>query len=167
MKSNNCEPTKISLIGFLNQTKKNIHQLLHFSGNIDSERDWGHARDYVRGMWMMLQVEKPEDFVLATGEKHSVREFCEKAFEYVGIELEWKGEGGSVNEIGVVKGNPEKVLIKIDPQYFRPTEVDLLIGDPSKAKRVLGWEPEITFEKLVHEMIDEEFKLLDSGDFIN
>jgi len=146
--------------------KKGLQNTL-FLGNLDSERDWGHARDYVRGMWMMLQAETADDFVLATGEKHSVREFCEAAFKYVDIEIEWKGERGSVEEMGVEKGNEANILIKIDPQYFRPTEVDLLLGDPSKAKRVLGWEPEITFAKLVEEMIDEEFKLIEKGDLIS
>lgn len=119
-------------------------------GNIDSERDWGHAKDYVYGMWLMLQQEKPDDFVLATCEKHSVREFIEKAFYLKGFEIEWKGEG--VNEIGYDK-HSGKEYIFIDSKYYRPAEVDLLIGDSTKAKTMLGWKPQITFEKLVHKMV--------------
>ena len=119
-------------------------------GNIDSERDWGHAKDYVYGMWLMLQQEKPDDFVLATCEKHSVREFIEKAFFLKGFEIEWKGEG--VNEIGYDK-HSEKEYIFIDSKYYRPAEVELLIGDSTKAKTMLGWKPLITFEKLVHKMV--------------
>ena len=119
-------------------------------GNIDSERDWGHAKDYVYGMWLMLQQEKPDDFVLATCEKHSVREFIEKAFYLKGFEIEWKGEG--VNEIGYDK-HSGKEYIFIDSKYYRPAEVELLIGDSTKAKTVLGWKPQITFEKLVHKMV--------------
>ena len=119
-------------------------------GNIDSERDWGHAKDYVYGMWLMLQQEKPDDFVLATCEKHSVREFIEKAFYLKGFEIEWKGEG--VNEIGYDK-HSGKEYIFIDSKYYRPAEVELLIGDSTKAKTMLGWKPQITFEKLVHKMV--------------
>ena len=119
-------------------------------GNIDSERDWGHAKDYVYGMWLMLQQEKPDDFVLATCEKHSVREFIEKAFYLKGFEIEWKGEG--VNEIGYNK-HSGKEYIFIDSKYYRPAEVELLIGDSTKAKTMLGWKPLITFEKLVHKMV--------------
>ena len=119
-------------------------------GNIDSERDWGHAKDYVYGMWLMLQQEKPDDFVLATCEKHSVREFIEKAFYLKGFEIEWKGEG--VNEIGYDK-HSGKEYVFIDSKYYRPAEVELLIGDSTKAKTLLGWEPQITFEKLVYKMV--------------
>ena len=119
-------------------------------GNIDSERDWGHAKDYVYGMWLMLQQEKPDDFVLATCEKHSVREFIEKAFYLKGFDIEWKGEG--VNEIGYDK-HSGKECIFIDEKYYRPAEVELLIGDSTKAKTLLGWEPQITFEKLVYKMV--------------
>jgi len=120
-----------------------------FLGNIDSQRDWGHARDYVKGMWMMVQRDEPDDFVLATNECHSVREFVEKAFECVKMKIKWTGEKGTVDEVGVDATDETRVLVRIDPQYFRPTEVDLLIGDPAKAKKLLGWEPEITFEGLV------------------
>ena len=119
-------------------------------GNIDSERDWGHAKDYVYGMWLMLQQENPDDFVLATCEKHSVREFIEKAFYLKGFEIEWKGEG--VNEIGYDK-HSGKEYVFIDSKYYRPAEVELLIGDSTKAKTLLGWEPQITFEKLVYKMV--------------
>jgi GDPmannose 4,6-dehydratase len=122
-------------------------------GNIDSERDWGHANDYVYGMWLMLQQDKPDDFVLATCEKHSVREFIEKAFALKDIHIVWKGSG--VNEIGYDK-NSNKEYIFIDKKYYRPAEVDLLIGDPTKAKTILGWEPQITFEKLVSKMVEHD-----------
>ena len=122
-------------------------------GNLDAKRDWGHARDYVEGMWRMLQQEKPDDFVLATGETHSVREFIEKAFALRGFDIHWKGEG--VNEIGYDK-NTGRELIFIDPKYFRPTEVDLLLGDPTKAKEQLGWESKTSFDELISEMVKHD-----------
>jgi len=124
-------------------------------GNIDSLRDWGHARDYVKGMWLMLQQEKPDDFVLATGKQYSVRQFMTLAFELVDIHIEWRGEG--VSEVGVDKAT-NKVLIEISPKYFRPTEVETLLGDPSKAKKILGWVPETSFKALVYEMMDYDLK---------
>ena len=126
-----------------------------YLGNLDSKRDWGHARDYVECMWRMLQQETPEDFVIATGETHTVREFVEKSFAHVGVEIEWQGQRGSVDEVAVDKAS-SKVVVRIDPKYFRPTEVDLLLGDPAKAKRVLGWTPSITFEGLVADMMDAD-----------
>jgi GDPmannose 4,6-dehydratase len=114
-------------------------------------------------MWMMLQCEKPEDYILATNETHSVREFAERAFSHVGITLEWRGERGSVEEIGVDATDESKVLMRIDPKYFRPTEVDILIGNPAKAKRDMGWEPRITFEQLVREMVDADLAQIDKG----
>ncbi|CAA7621664.1 GDP-mannose 4,6-dehydratase [Magnetospirillum sp. UT-4] len=126
-----------------------------FLGNIDAKRDWGHARDYVRGMWMMMQQDKPDDFVLATGEAHSVREFVELAFRHVGIDLEWRGSG--VEEQGV-DAKTGRVLVEIDPKYFRPTEVDLLLGDPAKARSVLGWSHTISFQELVAEMMEADLK---------
>lgn len=121
-----------------------------FLGNLDSKRDWGHARDYVEGMWRIVQQDKPDDFVLATGETHSVREFVELALKEIDREISWEGEG--VDEVGKdVKTGEE--LIKIDPRYFRPTEVDLLLGDPSKAKEKLGWQHTTTFPELVKEMV--------------
>ena len=113
----------------------------------------GHARDYVEGMWLMTQKDEPDDYVLATGECHSVREFLQVAFGHVGITLVWKGEFGTVDETAVDAADESRVLVKIDPKYFRPTEVDLLVGDYSKAKRELGWEPKITFKALCEEMV--------------
>lgn len=134
-----------------------------FLGNLDSKRDWGHARDYIEGMWMMLQQEKPDDYVLATNETHSVREFVERAFKFIGITIAWKGEHGSVDEIGVDASNESNVLVKIDPRYFRPTEVDLLIGNPAKAKTQLGWAPTTLFSALVDEMVAADINMVDTG----
>ena len=124
-------------------------------GNIDSKRDWGHAKDYVEAMWLMLQQDLADDYVIAAGETRTVREFIELAFNYVGINIKWLGTG--VNERGVnsVSG---KTLVRINPEFFRPAEVDLLLGDPAKAKKVLGWNPQYTFEKLVYEMVDSDLK---------
>ena len=124
-------------------------------GNLNTKRDWGHARDYVEGMWLMLQGDKADDYVLATNEYHSVREFVEKAFSLKGIVIEWKGEGK--NEIGIDKktGN---ILIKVSDKYFRPAEVDELLGDASKARRELGWSSKTSFENLVREMVEEDTK---------
>lgn len=138
--------------------KISLNQLEYFElGNLDSKRDWGHAKDYIEAMWMMLQLEKPEDFVIATGETHSVREFVEEAFKYIGREIEWRGTG--VNEVGVEKGT-DIVRIKVNPKYFRPTEVDLLLGDATKAKNVLGWKPKVTFLNLVADMMSSDIKLM-------
>ena len=126
-------------------------------GNIYSERDWGHAKDYVYGMWLMLQQDKPDDFVLSMDEKHSVKEFINLSFKIKGIELEWKGK--DKNEIAINKEN-NKVVIKIDERYYRPSEVDLLIGNSKKARDVLKWEPKYSFEDLVKEMVEEDCKLL-------
>ena len=115
-------------------------------GNFNARRDWGYAPEFVEGMWRMLQQKEPQDFVLATGEMHTVREFTELAFQEIGIPLEWRG--GGEQEVGVDNATG-KVLIAVDPRYYRPTEVELLIGDPSKAKRILGWEPKIKFSELV------------------
>jgi len=119
-------------------------------GNIDASRDWGHARDYVYGMWLMLQSDKPEDYVLATNEGHTVREFVEESFKYAGFNILWKGEG--INEIGY-DSNTGRELIKISEKYFRPTEVEQLLGDASKAKNNLGWVPKVNFEELVKDMV--------------
>ncbi len=128
-----------------------------YLGNLDAERDWGHARDYVEGMWRIVQHEVGDDFVLATGEKRSVREFVNLAFKEVGIEVTWDGSG--VKEIGrdVKTG---KTLVAVDPRYFRPTEVDLLLGDAAKAKRLLGWAPETSFAQMVTEMVKSDFGLV-------
>src|SRR5579859_1532925 len=128
-----------------------------YLGNLDAERDWGHARDYVEGMWMILQQEEPDDFVLATGEKHSVREFVERAFDHVGRPIVWRGAGAKETGVDAKSG---KVLVEIDPRYFRPTEVDLLLGDPSKARQRLGWRHKTTFADLVKEMVESDIKLV-------
>jgi GDPmannose 4,6-dehydratase len=126
-----------------------------YLGNLEALRDWGHARDYVEAMWLMLQQDIPDDFVIASGKNHSVREFVELAFAEIGITIAWKGTG--VNEIGYDQESGEE-LIFIDPRYFRPAEVDLLIGDASKAFTKFGWEPKITFQELIKEMIENELK---------
>lgn len=125
-----------------------------YLGNLSSLRDWGYARDYVECMWMILRHEKPEDFVIATGEQHSVREFCQLAFHYVGIELEWQGEGADEKGIDKATG---RVLVEVSPDFYRPTDVVNLWGDPSKAKRVLGWNPQkTTFDQLVKIMVQHD-----------
>ena len=125
-----------------------------YLGNLDALRDWGYARDYVECMWLMLQHDQPEDFVIATGEQHSVREFTERAFAHVGIELRWQGEG--VQEQGIDKATG-RVLVEVDPKYFRPAEVETLLGDPTKAKTLLGWNPQKTsFEELVRIMVEHD-----------
>jgi GDPmannose 4,6-dehydratase len=128
-----------------------------YLGNIDAKRDWGHARDYVEGMWRMLQQDEADDYVLATGQTQSVREFVNLAFAEVGIVIEWHGK--NVDEVGRNKKSGE-VLVEIDPRYFRPTEVDLLIGDPTKAKEKLGWVAKTPFRQLVEEMVEEDLKLV-------
>ncbi len=124
-----------------------------YLGNLEAKRDWGHAKDYIEGMYLMLQQEEPEDFVLATGKTHSVRELCECAFGHAGIQIEWIGEGK--NEKGINAANGE-TIIEIDPRYFRPTEVDLLIGDATEAHKKLGWYPKYSFDQLIEEMINED-----------
>jgi GDPmannose 4,6-dehydratase len=126
-----------------------------YLGNINSKRDWGHARDYVEAQWLMLQQDSPEDYVIATGEQHSVREFVDAAFHEVGIHIRWEGEG--VDEKGH-DGDTDKIIVEVDKRYFRPTEVDTLLGDPSKAKEKLGWSPKVTFKELVSEMVREDLK---------
>ena len=120
-------------------------------GNLDAKRDWGHAKEYVKAQWMMLQQEQPDDYVIATGKCYSIREFAIKAFEYVGIEIVWKGNG--LNEVGIDK-KTNKTLIKINKNFYRPTEVDLLLGDASKAKEKLGWKPRYTIDDLIAEMME-------------
>ncbi|HCR14920.1 MAG: GDP-mannose 4,6-dehydratase [Candidatus Jacksonbacteria bacterium RIFOXYB2_FULL_44_15] len=124
-----------------------------YLGNLEAKRDWGYAKDYVEGMWLMLQQSKPDDFILATGETHTVREFVEEAASLLGIELVWSGQG--LKECGVDK-KTGKSIIEIDPRYFRPTEVDLLIGDASKAKKILGWQPRVKFKQLTKIMVEAE-----------
>ncbi|MDD5728228.1 MAG: GDP-mannose 4,6-dehydratase [Victivallales bacterium] len=133
-----------------------------YMGNIDARRDWGYAPDYVRMMYLMLQQEKPDDYVVATGEMHSVREFIEKAFAEVGREIRWQGKG--IDEIGIDLSTGDAV-VRIDPRYFRPAEVDQLLGNPAKAKEKLGWEPEVKFEQLVDIMMAGDLRLLDNPDY--
>jgi GDPmannose 4,6-dehydratase len=124
-----------------------------YLGNIDARRDWGHARDYVRGMWLILQQDEPDDYVLASGKAHSVREFVERAFAHVGVSLEWQGTGAEERGIDTKTG---RVLVQIDERYYRPTEVDDLCGDATKARLKLGWETETGFEELVKEMMESD-----------
>ncbi|CAO3383430.1 GDP-mannose 4,6-dehydratase [Azospirillum argentinense] len=133
-----------------------------YLGNLDAKRDWGHARDYVEGMWRIVQQEQPDDYVLATGETHSIREFVELAFGHVGRRIEWRGMG--VDEKGV-DADTGDVLIEIDPRYFRPTEVDLLLGDPSKARERLGWTHATSFSDLVREMMESDLARIERDDY--
>jgi GDPmannose 4,6-dehydratase len=145
-----------------------------YLGNLEAERDWGYAGDFVEAMWMMLQQEEPEDYVIATGESHSVREFVNLAFAQAGIEIEWKGKG--LSEKGIIRSLSASLpstsfaesklkvgdtLIEIDPRYFRPTEVEHLLGDYSKAKKKLGWQPRVKFKELVGMMVDADIKALE------
>lgn len=128
-------------------------------GNMSAKRDWGHSKDYVRAMHLMLQQEKPDDYVISTGETHEVREFVTLAFQAAGMELEWRGEG--VNESAVLKGT-DKTVVKVNPKYFRPAEVELLIGDCSKAETQLGWKREISYRQLIERMVKHDIALLES-----
>lgn len=135
-----------------------------YLGNINAKRDWGHTKDYVEAMWLILQKDTPDDYVIATGETHSVREFVEKAFAVINISIEWSGSG--LDEIGK-DTKTGKVYVRVDPRYFRPTEVDLLLGDPSKAKRELGWSPAIPFDELVREMVEKDIEYAKKGDVVS
>ncbi len=126
-----------------------------FLGNLDSLRDWGHAKDYVEMQWLMLQQDEPDDYVIATGEQHSVRDFVDASARELGIKIEWEGEG--IDEKGINAAN-DKVIVSVDPRYFRPTEVDTLLGDPLKGKQKLGWQPKITFDELVKEMVRSDLE---------
>ena len=134
-----------------------------YLGNLDAKRDWGHAKDYVQMQWLMLQQEKPEDYVIATGVQHSVREFVEIAATELGISLSWQGKG--LDEIGIEEKSG-KIIVRIDPRYFRPTEVETLLGDPAKAKEQLGWEPKISFAEMVQEMVVEDLKMAERDQMI-
>ena len=144
-----------------------------YLGNLDSKRDWGHAKDYIRMMWMILQADKAEDWVIATGRTTTIRDFVKMAFGHIGIELEFSGEG--ISEIAKIKScsNPTyqleigKEILSIDPKYFRPTEVDLLIGDPTKAKEKLGWVPEIQLEELVQDMMESDLRLFERDKYLS
>mmetsp|Transcript_7617 Transcript_7617/g.14408 ORF Transcript_7617/g.14408 Transcript_7617/m.14408 type:complete len:378 (+) Transcript_7617:339-1472(+) len=134
-----------------------------YLGNIDVKRDWGHARDFVEGMWRMMQENEADDYVLATGENHSVREFVEKAFQCVGITIAWKGTPGTMDEIGVDADHEDRVLVRLDPSYFRPTEVNVVLGNPTKAKLKFGWVAKTNFDDLVKEMMTEDLKIAQGG----
>ena len=131
-----------------------------YLGNLDAKRDWGHAKDYIEGMYLILQQEKPEDFVLATGETHTVREFVELAFKSIGHSITWSGD--EINEIGTDETG--RIVVRMNPKFYRPAEVELLIGNPTKAKTVLGWSPKITFEELVNRMMVADSKMHTSQD---
>ena len=135
-----------------------------YLGNLNSKRDWGHARDYVQMQWLMLQQETPEDYVIATGVQHSVREFVEIAAAELGMAIDWQGEG--LAEIGIERKSG-KTIVRVDPRYFRPTEVETLLGNPAKAKEKLGWEPQISFEELVQEMVVEDLKLAERDQIVS
>jgi GDPmannose 4,6-dehydratase len=145
--------TKKITHGLVNWTKTRIP--IHL-GNLNAKRDWGYAKDYVYGMWLMLQQDKPDDFILATGEAHSNREFVEEACKYINVDIEWQGEG--IKEIGVDKNSGDAIVIQVDPKYFRPAEVDILLGDPTKAKEILGWEAKTKFKDLVKLMMESDLQ---------
>lgn len=134
-----------------------------YLGNLDAERDWGYAGDFVEAMWLILQQDEADDYVIATGEAHSVREFVEKAFQQVDIMVEWEGEG--VNEVGKDR-KTGKTLVQVDPRYFRPTEVDMLLGDPEKARTRLGWRPRVSFDQLVEMMVNEDLEEARKDDLV-
>lgn len=134
--------------------KSGLQETLYL-GNLDAQRDWGHARDYVEGMWRIVQQDEPDDYVIGTGEMHSVREFVERAFAHVGEELQWKGKGADEAGVSAKSG---AVLVRVDPRYFRPTEVEQLLADPSRAKQKLGWTHTTTFADLVKEMVDADMQ---------
>jgi GDPmannose 4,6-dehydratase len=147
------------------------HQKELFLGNLNAQRDWGHAKDYIEGMWLMLQQEKPEDFVLATGITTSIRDFVKMSFAELGIEIGFRGndeaeEGYVVKNTGEFKLDEGKVIVKVDPKYYRPTEVDLLIGDPTKAMTKLGWKPKYDLATLVKEMVSSDISLFKKELFI-
>ena len=133
-----------------------------YLGNLDAKRDWGHAKDFIEAQWLMLQQKQPEDFVIATGKQHSVRDFINEAAKNLDMKIEWKGK--NLEEVGSYNG---KDIIKIDPRYFRPAEVEALLGDASKAKEKLNWVPKISFNQLVKEMVDEDLKIAKNDQLIN
>ena len=143
--------------------KCNLQDTLYL-GNIDSKRDWGHAKDYVEAMWLILQQDIPDDYVCATGEMHTVREFVELAFSIIGVEIVWQGE--KENETGSCK-KTGRIMVKIDPKYYRPTEVEQLLGNAAKATKKFGWKPKITFHELVKEMVLADVELVKAGDLIS
>ncbi|HAE52546.1 MAG TPA: GDP-mannose 4,6-dehydratase, partial [Ruminococcus sp.] len=128
-------------------------------GNMDSKRDWGHSQDYVKAMWLMLQQDKPDDYVIATNETRTVREFVETAFKHVGIEIQWNGKG--INETGIDKATG-KTVVKVNKKFFRPAEVDILLGNPEKAEKTLGWKREISFSQLVERMVKNDLEIAEN-----
>ena len=138
-----------------------------YLGNIDAKRDWGHTQDYVEGMWRIFQQDEPDDYVLATDETTTVRDFVVMAFSVVGITIKWKGPTGTVDELGVDAADESRVLVKIDPKYFRLTEVDLLLGDPTKAFKKLGWKATATLKEMCTKMVESDLKMVCSGVAIN
>jgi GDPmannose 4,6-dehydratase len=147
----------------LSRIKLKLQKCLYM-GNMDAKRDWGHARDYVEAQWLMLQQDEPDDFVIATGIQHSVREFIELASSRLGIVIKWNGTGE--NEVGV-DSNTNEIIVRVDPRYYRPTEVESLLGDPSKANEELNWRASTSFEELVNEMTDADLKLAKQEYFLN
>ena len=145
----------------LARIKLNLQDCLYL-GNMDSLRDWGHARDYIEAQWLMLQQDKPEDFVIASGVQYSVRDFVDAAAKELGIRITWQGKG--VDETGTDQNG--RVIVKVDPRYFRPTEVETLLGDPTKAREKLGWTPKITFDELVAEMVREDLKSAERDELV-
>jgi GDPmannose 4,6-dehydratase len=143
-----------------------------YLGNLDARRDWGHARDYVEAQWLILQQERPDDFVIATGQQYSVRDFVTTAAGELGLELSWRGSG--LDQIAVVESvagdakfpTPGQIVVRVDPRYFRPTEVDTLLGDPTKAREKLGWIPRVSFSELVAEMVREDLKAAERDELV-
>jgi GDPmannose 4,6-dehydratase len=147
----------------LARIKLNLQDCLYL-GNMDSLRDWGHAKDYVEMQWLMLQQDKPEDFVIATGVQYSVRDFVNIAAKELGMTIRWEGKG--VDEVGYLESQPSRAIVRVDPRYFRPTEVETLLGDPTKAREKLGWTPKITFHELVSEMVREDLKSAERDELV-
>jgi GDPmannose 4,6-dehydratase len=141
------------IVRALVKIKKGLQSKLSL-GNLNAKRDWGHAKDFVEAMWLMLQQEKPEDFVIATGKQHSVRQFIEEVAKNLQMEIVW--QGAKEDEVGLWNGAP---IIKVDPKYYRPAEVETLLGDPTKAKQKLNWQPKITFNQLIEDMVSQEMQL--------
>ncbi|MDA8254152.1 MAG: GDP-mannose 4,6-dehydratase, partial [Betaproteobacteria bacterium] len=151
----------------LARIKLGLQECLYL-GNLDAKRDWGHAKDYVEMQWLMLQQDKPEDFVIATGVQYSVRDFVDAAAKELGMTLRWEGQG--VDELGYLRtpsaDGGKRAIVKVDPRYFRPTEVETLLGDPTKAKEKLGWVPKIGFDELVAEMVREDLKSAERDELV-
>ncbi len=144
----------------LSRIKRGLQEKVYL-GNLDAKRDWGYAKDYVEGMWLMLQQDKPDDYILATGETHSVRELVEEAGHFLGFDIHWKGKGKQEKGIDKKTG---KVLVEIDPHYYRPAEVDILLGDASKARKKLGWKPKVKFKELIRIMVEADLEQMDKKD---